>query len=111
MLSKGEKIFTLITNLLTFALCLLVVVPFGKTGISEGELTFKVLLAPIAILVLFILNSYVKYVVNADNIGIIHIVQSFILEFGTCAKSKPKKLVFNKSGLFISVSFIDFSYL
>ena len=67
MLSKGEKIFTLITNLLTFALCLLVVVPFGKTGISEGELTFKVLLAPIAILVLFILNSYVKYVVNASD--------------------------------------------
>ena len=67
MLSKGEKIFTLITNLLTFALCLLVVVPFGKTGISESELTFKVLLAPIAILVLFILNSYVKYVVNASD--------------------------------------------
>ena len=67
MLSKGEKIFTLITNLLTFALCLLVVVPFGKTGISEKELTFKVLIAPIAILVLFILNSYVKYVVNSSD--------------------------------------------
>ena len=38
MLSKGEKIFTIITNLLTFALCLLVAIPFGKTGVSEKEL-------------------------------------------------------------------------
>ena len=67
MLSKGEKIFTIITNLLTFTLCLLVVVPFGKTGISQNELLFKVLLAPIAFIVLFLLNSYVKYVVNASD--------------------------------------------
>lgn len=68
MLSKGEKIFTIITNLLTFALCLLVAIPFGKTGVSEKELLFKVLIAPIAACVLFLVNSYVKYVVNAaDN--------------------------------------------
>ena len=64
MLSKGEKIFTLITNLLTFTLCLLVVVPFGKTAITEKELLFKVLIAPIAMLVLFLFNSYIKYIVN-----------------------------------------------
>ena len=62
MLSKGEKIFTLITNLLTFTLCLLVVVPFGKTAITEKELLFKVLIAPIAMLVLFLFNSYIKYI-------------------------------------------------
>ena len=44
MLSKREKIFTLVTNLLTFALCLAVVIPFGKTGVSQGELLFKVLI-------------------------------------------------------------------
>ena len=67
MLSKGEKIFTLITNLLTFTLCLLVVVPFGKTAITEKELLFKVLIAPIAMLVLFLFNSYIKYIVNASD--------------------------------------------
>ena len=67
MLSKGEKIFTIITNLLTFALCLLVAIPFGKTGLSENELLFKVLIAPIIACVLFALNSYVKYVVNASD--------------------------------------------
>ena len=83
MLSKREKIFTLVTNLLTFALCLAVVIPFGKTGVSQGELLFKVLIAPILACVLFLLNSYVKYVVNAsDNKYLSYSV--YVSLFGYC---------------------------
>ena len=67
MLSRGEKLFTILTNLLTFVLCFFVAIPFGKTGLTESELVFKVLIAPIAAGVLFLLNSYVKYVVNSSD--------------------------------------------
>ena len=66
MMNKKEKIITLVTNSLSLLLALLVLVPFGKSSVSNGEIVFKLLVAPIAILVIFIVNSYIKYVVGTN---------------------------------------------
>jgi len=65
MMNKNEKIITLITNICTLVLLLAVVVPFGKSTVSSGEIVFKCLIAPIIACVAFVINSYVKYTVGS----------------------------------------------
>ena len=62
MMSKNEKLFTLVINCLAFCLMFAVVVPFGTTSVTNGELVFKCLIAPIMACVLFVINSYFKYI-------------------------------------------------
>ena len=67
MMTKNEKIITLVLNIISFALILAVVVPFGKETVSNGEIVFKCLIAPILACVIFVINSYIKYVVGTKN--------------------------------------------
>ena len=66
MMSKKEKIFTLVTNSISFLLFLAVLVPYGAGSISNFELIFKFVVAPILVCVIFVLNSYIKYVVGSN---------------------------------------------
>ena len=66
MMNKKEKIVTLITNSLSLLIALLVLVPFGKSTVSNGEVVFKALIAPIIVCVIFIINAYIKYVVGTN---------------------------------------------
>lgn len=66
MMNKKEKIITLVTNSLSLLLALLVLVPLGKSSVSNGEIVFKLIVAPICILAIFIVNSYIKYVVGTN---------------------------------------------
>ncbi len=66
MMNKKEKIITLVTNSLALLLALLVLVPLGKSSVSNGEIVFKLIVAPICILAIFIVNSYIKYVVGTN---------------------------------------------
>ena len=65
-MSKKEKIFTLITNILAFILFLIVLIPYGKSSMNDNELLVKCLIAPIAACVLFAINSYIKYVIGSN---------------------------------------------
>lgn len=65
MMTKKEKLITLVTNILSFVMILAVVVPFGKNSVSNGEVIFKCLVAPIIMCVIFAINSYIKYVVGS----------------------------------------------
>ena len=67
MMTKKEKILTLMLNIISLALILAVVVPFGKDSVSNGEIVFKCLIAPIIACVIFVINSYIKYVVGTKN--------------------------------------------
>ena len=66
MMSKKEKIFTLVTNSISFLLFLAILVPFGAGSVSNFEVIFKFVIAPILMCVIFALNSYVKYVVRSN---------------------------------------------
>ena len=66
MMSKKEKIFTLVTNSISFLLFLVILVPFGAGSVSNFEVIFKFVIAPILMCVIFALNSYVKYVVGSN---------------------------------------------
>ena len=66
MMSKKEKIFTLVTNSISFLLFLAILVPFGAGSVSNFEVIFKFVIAPILMCLIFALNSYVKYVVGSN---------------------------------------------
>ncbi len=62
MMTKKEKLFTIITNSIALALFLSIIIPFGKNSITNFELIYKFLIAPIIACLVFLLNAYIKYV-------------------------------------------------
>ena len=65
-MTKKEKIFTLILNIISLLLIIAVVVPYGADGLSELEVTLKCLVYPIIAFALFVFNSYVRYIAGSS---------------------------------------------
>ena len=64
-MTKKEKIFTLVLNIIALLLIIAVVVPYGANTVSETEVVLKCLVYPIIAFAIFVFNSYVRYVAGS----------------------------------------------
>ena len=86
MISKKAKLSLFITAVVSVAFSLVVCIPFHTSTVSKFELVFKFIIAPIIVLLAYIANTIIKYLLNRSDIKFVT-VASYAPLFGYIASA------------------------